>query len=76
MCGRDEFGVTGTLGVKGLAAGFKVYFFGACCLSIASDSLLFVICYKKNEKYYLDASLSDKLLSILYYFWKYQPIEE
>lgn len=39
--GRDEFGVTGILGVKGFAAGFNVYFFGAfCCFSDEVDSTL------------------------------------
>lgn len=32
--GRDEFGVTGFLGVNGFAAGLRVNFFGAfCCFS-------------------------------------------
>lgn len=55
VCGRDEFGVTGTLGVKGFAAGLSVYFLGAlCCFSVADDDSLFVfmICYNINIKEY------------------------
>lgn len=49
VCGREEFGVTGILGVKGFAAGFNVYFFGAFCnFSVDVDSLFMLpgVCFK------------------------------
>lgn len=52
VCGRDEFGVTGILGVNGFAAGFNTNFFGAFALSVelASGQIIFDVCYAKREK--------------------------
>lgn len=45
VCGLDDVGVTGFLGVNGFAAGFNVNFFGAfCCFSKESFEFTGVCC--------------------------------
>lgn len=52
VCGLDDVGVTGPLGVNGFAAGFNVYFFGALYGFSTEISLLapLGVCY--DEKNY------------------------
>lgn len=62
-------GVTGILGVKGFAAGFKVYFFGAfCCFSDEVDSLLVlpgVCCCNEKMKFIIYVTFFFSLISYI-----------